>query len=363
MLLVRHSSREPWHCPKVTAFSEEADLQLLVKRAPDLLPGGDAAMAVVTEMTVPQVGSADIVAVDMAGAVTIVECKLKANSEIRRQVVGQIFAYAAGLSGMAYETFDALFSGKSGTPLAEQVRAVTTEGDGWNEEAFRSQVADNLRHGRFRLVIAVDEITDELKLVVRYLNAHTVPEIQVLALELHYVADDGVEILVPATYGLESTEGKDTGTQKRKWDESTVLGALERCCTSEGYHAANTLYEFAKQRGAGVNFGYGVLPSATIRLPVGGKPVSVLSFYEWPLGRGVVAINFEYLLGYADTDALTRLADQLRTIPEAAQYLQGLETAGFKRRPGLPINEVLAQPGAVMTIENAITELRQTPAT
>jgi hypothetical protein len=51
----------------------------------------------VNELWVPPVRSADVVAVSADARIWIVECKLHSNPEIRRHVVGQILAYAAGL--------------------------------------------------------------------------------------------------------------------------------------------------------------------------------------------------------------------------------------------------------------------------
>jgi RecB family endonuclease NucS len=42
-------------------------------------------VAVATEVPVPSTGSADVVAVDAAAQITIVECKLEKNPEIRRR--------------------------------------------------------------------------------------------------------------------------------------------------------------------------------------------------------------------------------------------------------------------------------------
>lgn len=72
-----------------------------------------------------------------------------------------------------------------------------TDEQSWDEETFRTRVGENLELGRFRMVIAVGQITDELKRSVEYINTHTTRGLQLLALELRYVADDGVEILIP----------------------------------------------------------------------------------------------------------------------------------------------------------------------
>ncbi len=49
------------------------------------------------ELGIPDTGSVDIALVEPAGLITLVECKLRANPEIRRAVLGQIMAYAANL--------------------------------------------------------------------------------------------------------------------------------------------------------------------------------------------------------------------------------------------------------------------------
>jgi hypothetical protein len=64
----------------------------------------------------------------------------------------------------------------------------------WNSETFRSAVSDNLTTGRFRLVFALDQITEELKYIVEFLNVHTSAGLQVLAVEIGYVHDSGVQI-------------------------------------------------------------------------------------------------------------------------------------------------------------------------
>ncbi len=357
MLLVRKKGELAWRSPKQTAYPEEAALQSLIEQSPELLPGSSGVpMAVVNEIAIPQIGNVDLVGVDAVGNITLVECKLRANPEIRRRVVGQIFAYAAGLWGLTYEEFDAAFAARAGAPMAQRVAAAGVEE--WDEEAFRANVAANLAGGRFRLVIAVDEITDELKGIVRYINQHTNSDIQFLAIELRYSADDGFEILVPAVYGEESIQSKGAATTaKQKWDEQSVFAALEKICSPAGFAAAKRLYDFSKEHARGFTWSVGPYASVTIRFPVGGKLSSALSLYEWPQGRGAFAINFEYIAGYATPEALTRLADQVRAIPGVGEYLVGLEQAGFRKRPSLPIDPLLAQPGAVERIMAALNEL------
>ncbi len=357
MLLIRKKGDAAWHAPQVTAYSDEQALQTLIAQSPDLLPGtAGQEMAVVTELAVPLIGYVDVVGVDPEGNITLVECKLKANPEIRRQIVGQVLAYAAGLWTLSYEAFDQAFAARYGAPLAQAVAALKTEG--WDEEAFRTAVADNLARGRFRLVIAIDEITDELKRIVLYLNQHTVADLQMLALELGYVADEGVEVLVPNVYGEESNQSK-TGGASRRWDKQSVFAALAEYGSPMGVQVAQRLYGFANDRGATFYYNDGPWPAVTAQFLLGGKQVSAFGIYPYAGGKSSLAINFEYLLRYFSPQALSQLADRLRTIPGVAARYAHLEQAGFRKRPSLSIDQILTQPGAVETVEDAIDDLLQ----
>ena len=163
-------------------------------------------------------------AVDPDAQITLVECKLRANPEIRRHVIGQLLAYASGIWRMTYEDFDRAF-GHGLDSVAGLVSKALPQGADWDEPSFRAEVARRLENGQFRLVIAVDSITDELKRVVEYANAITRPGVDVLALELRYVADRDIEILIPSTYGLELAASKPQQPQAEYgWDDYAALG-------------------------------------------------------------------------------------------------------------------------------------------
>jgi len=161
-VLIRHQGEGEWRAPATTAYTNEAELRDLLAETPSLLPGvGQGPAAATTEMPIPGAGSADVVIVEVSGEITVVECKLRANPQIRREVVGQALAYASAMWQMTYQDLDQAFQRSEGkVPLAE---AFAADDEGWDEEAFRNEVADNLAEGRMRLVIAVDEITDELE--------------------------------------------------------------------------------------------------------------------------------------------------------------------------------------------------------
>jgi hypothetical protein len=319
MLLMRKQGAASWQAPQITAYTNEEALEILIAESPHLLPGSaNSSMVVARQLTLP-VGYVDMVGVDTDGEISIVECKLKKNPEIRREVVGQVLAYASALWRLTFEDFDRAFSAKSGLSLVQRVAQIA--GTGWDEEVFRSQVAVNLAAGRFRLIIVVDEITEELKSIVLYLNQHTDPSLQMLALEIGYIADHGVEIIIPATYGEEIAQEKSKPTGQTL-DAEGVLAALAKICTPAGFHAGRALYEFGKQRGAIFNPSTGKYPTASARVVVGGASIVAFGIGEWPQGRAACTVYFDTLANAGiPTSALIASAAKMDQIPGVGSLL------------------------------------------
>jgi hypothetical protein len=359
--LIRHSGGD-WHAPSVTSYSDEQALELLLEQTPDLLPGQDTALVtVVRQLYVPLTGPVDLFAVSIDGDLTVVECKLKANSEIRRWVVGQVLAYAAGLWRLPYEELDAAFIARAGEPLAAKISALAREGEDFDEEQFRRTVSANLAAGRFRLVIAVDAITDELKRIVEYLNDHTVADVEVLALELGYAADGDVELLIPAVYGQEAVHRNTAQASRRRWDEQAFRQALTDWCSPNAAAGLLAIYEHAQGHPAAtpMYWGEGRYPSVTAWFDVSGINVAVWSIYTDP-AKTVFAINFEWMHRRGNgvpAHILERLADRLRPLPGVATLYEDLVQRGYNKRPSIPVNRLFSATDAVERITAAVDEL------
>lgn len=356
-LLLRRSG-ERWRSPRVQSYNDEEMLKLLLCESPQLLPTHTEGSVVVDELTVPLIGSVDLAAVDADGSITLVECKLSSNPEIRRSVIGQIFAYAAGLWQLRYEDFDRAFALRThNLPLAEAIRAALPQErrDEWQEELFRRNVADNLAAGRFTLVIAVDRITDELKRVVPYVNSHTISEVQFLALELGYISDGDVELVRPLTYGQESIAEKRAGGKRQVWSPDAYFEKL-REYDPRVQNVVNALVNFSKARGAVMQGGSGTLPSLNVQFMFGDKKKTVWSSYYYSNGPSF-DLNFDYLRPVCDLGVLETCASTIRSIEGVDNLYASLEP-GFRARPSLPVDPILLQDGALETIQRAIACLR-----
>lgn len=245
-----------WHVPEVSKFPDEAHLQDIIAESPSLLPGvPDGGV-----LTIKEVGFVDVLCISLDGELTICECKLRTNPEIRRKIVGQLMAYAATLWRMPYEDLERQIDlcKKDGVKLVERMQRLAEEAPelAWSGDVFQEMVSSNLAKGNFRLVFAVDEITEELKQIVEFLNAHTSSGLIVLATEIGYVRDSGVEILSPAVYGDEAVEDKDGAGRTRKWDRESFLAELKRQAP-DAMPGVEALVDFAVREGAKEVFGTG----------------------------------------------------------------------------------------------------------
>lgn len=259
-LLVRLRGEEKWRLPPVTQYEDEAALQLILRRSPELVPGSEERRPTVVVDEFPvSFGWADLVGVSATGWITVVECKLRANPDIRRTIVGQVLAYGAAMWQLTYSEFDRGWQTRAGLPLADHVARELADVDpGWDAAAFAEAVAANLEAGRFTLVVAVDDITPELQRIIEYLSRHTDSELAVVALELGYVADGEHEILVPQAYGVEIAERKSEGRgPRRQWNEQSFFADLQARRPPEEVAVARALLEWGQQRMTRIAWGTG----------------------------------------------------------------------------------------------------------
>lgn len=202
-----------WLEPLDTGYALESELQEILASHPELIPGVSAAAKTCREFQ-SDVGPADIVVVDSMGELTLVECKLASNPQIRREVVGQMFDYASRLWKMDVEDFAAKWLARTSHSLN------LDEADG--EFSVRESLARNLADGRFRIVLAVDAINPALKRMIEYLNTMAGPETSVIAVEYSRLKQGSVEILMPHVYGQELAEAKSArnGQDMTAWERS-----------------------------------------------------------------------------------------------------------------------------------------------
>lgn len=198
-------------------FKDEAELQACLERSPYLLMR-DSEPAVATvqiEVSLPAAGRLDLLAVDKDGVPIAVEVKLARNAQSRREVVAQAFDYVADLSNLTFEELDDLVDGALTAGLQELVGVELSS-------TLRKQCATNLRAGRIRLVIAVDEAGEDLIRIVRYITDHSDIDVRLVCVSRF---DDG-KILVPRILVSRASDAPITvGRLQLKKDVDPIFAA------------------------------------------------------------------------------------------------------------------------------------------
>ncbi len=320
-MLIRTPGSKGWHEPESTAYSNEAELERLLAESPGLLPFADPSDPTLILSQVPVgLGILDLLGVTVSGSIIVVECKLRQNPEIRRRVIAQILDYAASLWELDFAALEAAIrsSGSLANPLAVEVGTLAeSAGISWDETVFRAAIEDNLRRGRFKLVVAVDETTDDLKRVVAYLNAHSNADLQLATLELRYSRDGEIEVLVPQVYGAELVAEKSRREPKSTWDEVRWLAAVAELQEPASDRVATELLAWTKGRGLGPRYGAGRARGDMypFLIAADGKSRPLFGALTW--GKVEILFNeLKRLPPFDDLAARLEIARRLNVLPD-----------------------------------------------
>lgn len=217
-----------WQELSTLNYNNEAEMQQLLAEDPNILPleeiGYDQSFVTIGKEVLLGTGMLDIMAVDAAGHIALIETKLRQNPEIRRTVIGQILDYAAHLWGASYDELDKVhfrkclpqlkrsFAGSLAEYMAEQVGE-----EQFDAAVFREGIEKRLKLGSFTLLIVVDETTTDLRDIADYLNDRTDHGIDFYVVEVEMRGEKPNEVLIPrlvnpARKSAETTVGGRAGT-------------------------------------------------------------------------------------------------------------------------------------------------------
>jgi hypothetical protein len=242
-------------------YDSEDLLQTLLAKYPNLLAGGDQLagsprrwLLVRREAGVPnrEAGgshwSLDHLFIDQEAVPTLVEVKRSTNTQIRREVVGQMLDYAA--NGVVYWPGERLRSdfearcAKEGKDAKEVFQE--SLGDSLEPERFWGDVEQNLRSGRIRLVFVSDVLPPELRRVIEFLNERMSPT-EVVGLEVRrYVGDGGLTTLVPRVVGQTEQSRIHKAGGSREFVDVDLEYYAEKV-SQEKYAIAKAIYDQLEQ--------------------------------------------------------------------------------------------------------------------
>lgn len=195
--------------------ANEDEIQRMIADHPEMVTGSDDRLllieresAIADRLDGSGRWSLDHLFVTRDGRPVLVEVKQASNTQLRREVVGQLMEYAANASvhwtsANISASFLRTYGGDE-EAAADQLDAFLNEGgdpsDTAEPEAFWRRVESNLRAGDMLLAIVADEIPRELARIVEYLNEQMRATVQAVELRW-YVSAEGGKMLVPRIIG------------------------------------------------------------------------------------------------------------------------------------------------------------------
>lgn len=330
-------------------FSLEDTLQELVANYPELLSGEQMNPSAPRRwiLVKREQGIADTeggsyrwaldhLLIDQDAVPTLVEVKRSANSQVRREIVGQMLDYAAHArrtwsAGDIRRDFEGSMAASGRDPEAMLTELLQSEDEPDTEE-FWQNVETNLRAARLRLLFVSDGIPDELTRVVEFLNEQ-MPGIEVLAVEVKQFRGDTGSTLVPRVIGRTAAAPEKASTVRRRPMDRDEF--LDRMPSIEVKEASLRLLEVADPSRARLEWGHASV-SVRGRTPAWRSPVTVAWLYPADLSTSPSG-TFIFGAGNFSPDFFDNLPTRLVEVLESwvnqfaeDSYARGVSSTGYK---------------------------------
>lgn len=267
---------------RVHCKNEDKELQSLLENNLDLLPGDQINpedprrwIMVRREMPVadPSSGgdrwSIDFVVGDQDAIPTFIECKRFLDTRSRREVVGQMFDYAANghhywdksqLLDCARQSAEAL-----GYRLEDKLSSLIFENSHVSDaDDYFEKMQENLREGQLRLVFFLEDSSYELRSIVDFLNKQ-MERTEVLLVEAKQYEHEGKRIVVPTLFGyteearmIKRTVTVNRSDKRKQWDKPTFIEDATQKLSTDEFKLALFVLDNASELGYQIAWGRGI---------------------------------------------------------------------------------------------------------
>ena len=216
-----------------------------------------------------------------------------------------------------------------------------------------------LADGAFRLIIAVDRITVELRGIVEYLNTRTDERVKVLALEVDLITHEGVEVLIPSVHGMESSRLKaqrGEGARRGFWDVEPVLSAFDEAFDRTVRARIQDFLEDLRSAGGYLQRGTGANPalSGVLRTPNGVRTLWSLTLDEGPLGGPQFFFNVNTWLGVFGAARVDGLLNTFAQDAALAPVTKSVRERGAEKLHRVRITDVFESEAAAQVLRSEL---------
>jgi len=186
-----------------SGYPEEAYLRDLIYANPTMLPISEIdrqfedPVPICTELST-RGGAIDVFLVTAKGMPVLVECKLWRNAQARREVIGQILEYAKDLRYSPVSEIQRRASQRLKRPGNIILDLVRERHPDIDESDFNDALSQNLRRGRFLLLIVGDGIRQDMASIAEHVQEHAGLHFTLGMVEMPiYSTPSGERLVVP----------------------------------------------------------------------------------------------------------------------------------------------------------------------
>lgn len=311
---------------KVFCTNEEKELQDILEKNTQLIPGDlinpespRRWICLKRELPIedPNSGenrwSLDFLFLDQSGVPTFIECKRFLDTRSRREVIGQMFDYAA--NGTHYFSRDKFleYLTEEATKRGKSLEGLLLEIDpdsGDSIDAYLDLIENNIKEGQLRLIFFMEESPYELRSIVEFLNSQ-LERTEVLIVEVKQYENKDVRFVVPTIWGYtekarrikKNTTVTNSSSGRKKWNLEMFLSDLAEKTSESNAQGIHNFYIQAKDLGGfKIRWGSGKRDGSFSIICEEASNKSFLSVYS----SGILAVPFHWM---NDTEAALRMKD------------------------------------------------------
>lgn len=233
-----------------STFDKEDYLQQYIHENPESIPlydiKEDIHLLILAREFPTNSGPIDAIGIDKDGEIYLVETKLYKNPD-KRLVVAQALDYGASLwkNSYRFDEFINQINSFLNKHLHVDIHTRIKEFfkvDDEDTAGIIKNISSNLSDGRFKFIVLMDKLHQQLKDLIIFLNENS--EFDIYAVELEYYKYNDYEIMIPKIYGAEVKKDLKTRSTGTLWNWESFKQLLKDIGEEE-VTAAQQIIEWA----------------------------------------------------------------------------------------------------------------------